>query len=124
MEKSAPKVLIIDDDDYCLDILEEVLVDDYHLYRAKSGEEALLLMPTINPVLILLDVNMENINGYETCRHIRKSEHLKNTKIIMLTASAMNGDKVMGIEAGADAYLTKPIDFDILLNTVRRYVTV
>jgi len=123
MQTSLPKVLIIDDDDFCLDILEEALADDYHLYCAKSGEEALLLMPNINPAVILLDINMEYINGYETCRHIRSNKHLENTKIIMLTAAAMNDDKIKGIEAGADEYLTKPIDFDLLLKTIRHYVS-
>jgi len=123
MQSTLPKVLIIDDDDFCLDILEEALTDDYHLYRAKSGEEALLLMPTINPAVILLDINMENISGYETCRHIKDNKHLENTKIIMLTAAAMNDDKIKGIEAGADEYLTKPIDFDLLLKTIRHYVS-
>jgi signal transduction histidine kinase len=84
-----------------------------------SGEGALTVAPTFQPDLILLDIMMPGINGYETCRRLRATPALSWTKIIMVSAKAMVSERLQGYEAGADDYVTKPFDDEELLAKVR-----
>ncbi len=115
------KILIVDDNPSNVKILKERL-DDYQLEVAESGEEALDIAPRFRPDLILLDIMMPGIDGYEVCRLIRFDETLRGTKIIMVSAKAMRHERLDGYAAGADDYIAKPFDGQELLAKVRVYL--
>ena len=115
---SAParsRILAVDDNCRNLDILRLILEDHFALETATSGERALALAPVFEPDLILLDIMMPGIDGYETCRRLRAEARLRGTKIIMVSAKAMVSERLEGYEAGADDYVTKPFDDEELL---------
>jgi two-component system sensor histidine kinase/response regulator len=116
------RILIVDDNPTNVVILEEMLDDKYQLATAASGEEALAIVSDFRPDLILLDLMMPGIDGYETCRRIRASPALCHTKIIMVSAKAMVEERLQGYEAGADDYVVKPFEVEELLAKVRVYL--
>lgn len=116
------RVLIVDDHPANVVLLEDILGEEYALATASSGEEALAIAPTFRPTVILLDIMMPGIDGYETCQRIRALAALRHTKIIMVSAKAMVEERLRGYEAGADDYITKPFDEEELLAKVRVYM--
>ena len=102
------RVLIVDDIPHNVEILETSLEDKYILATASSGEEALETIPTFRPDLILLDIMMPGIDGYEVCRRIKANENLSYIKIILVTGKALVEERLKGYEVGADDYVTKP----------------
>ena len=119
---SQDRILIVDDHDDNIAILEDILGDDYPLAIAKSGEEALTQAERFRPSLILLDIMMPGIDGYETCRQLRMMAELRHTKIVMVSAKAMARERLHGYEAGADDYIAKPFDLEELRAKVRVYL--
>jgi len=117
-----PKVLGVDDNSTNLAILEEILADEYDFRTAASGEEALAAIPTMRPDVVLLDIMMPGINGYEVCREIRKDPRLRHTKVIMVSAKAQVSERIQGYEVGADDYIIKPFDEEELLFKVRVFL--
>lgn len=113
-------VLIVDDNPMNLEIMDELLSDTYKTSLAESGEEALEKMDDVNPAVVLLDVMMPGIDGYETCERMRKLPHHEALKIIMVSAKAQKEDIEKGFSSGADDYITKPFDIDCLLGTIQR----
>ncbi len=100
------KVLVADDDDNVLDIIRLYFEkQQITLITAHDGEEAVSLIDTESPDIVILDVMMPNMDGYEACREIRKKS---DVPIIMLTAKGEEFDRVLGLELGADDYVTKP----------------
>ena len=116
------RILAVDDNPTNLVVLEELLADDYEIRIATTGEEALQCAPAFRPDLILLDIMMPGIDGYETCRRLRAESDLRHTKIVMVSAKAMATERLKGYEAGADDYITKPFDVTEMLAKVRVYV--
>jgi len=114
-----PRILIVDDHPVNIAILKKILHNDYHLDTATSGEETLDKVPAYQPALILLDIMMPGIDGYETCRRLRATPDLQHLKIIMVTAKAMPEERLQGFEAGADDYIIKPFEKQELLTKVR-----
>src|SRR5262244_2428635 len=113
------RILIVDDHPTNVAILEEILEEHYTLKTATCGEEALAIALDFQPALILLDIMMPGIGGYETCRRIRAHPALRNIKIIMVSARALVAERLQGYEAGADDYITKPFDEEELVAKVR-----
>lgn len=102
------KILIVDDDENICELLRLYLEKDgFNTVVANDGEQALQCAQINNPDLILLDIMLPVLDGWQVCREIRKSS---NVPIIMLTAKGETFDKVLGLELGADDYVTKPFD--------------
>ena len=116
------KILAVDDDPNNIAILEELLDGNFELKISSNGEQALKTALEFLPDMILLDIMMPGMDGYEVCRQLRKYDTLKETKIIMLSARAMNSEQLEGLRAGADDYITKPFEGDELLGTVQVYL--
>lgn len=111
-------ILAVDDDQDNLTLLEEVLRHDgFRVETASSGEEALARLKTISPDLVLLDINMTGIDGYETLAEIRKREDY--TSVIFVSARSETEEIARGLDAGADDYICKPYDPVELLARVR-----
>jgi class 3 adenylate cyclase len=117
---SPPRILIVDDNETNRDILATRLNGHgYELLQAADGEEALASARATLPDLILLDVMMPKIDGFEVCRRLKADPALPFMPIILVTAKADPKDVVAGLDAGADEYLTKPVDHMALLARVR-----
>ena len=110
--RSDFKVLIVDDDSMNIDILKDDLEEEYIVDSAESGEDALELIPNFMPDVVLLDIMMSGIDGYEVCRRIRADTLYDNVKIILTSGRAMDDERQKGFEVGADDYVTKPFDVD------------
>ncbi|MFZ0791034.1 MAG: response regulator [Chromatiaceae bacterium] len=118
--KTPARILIADDDPDGLEILQARLAGQgYVVCGARDGEEALTLARTQGPDLVLLDVMMPKLSGIEVCRRLKGDTSLPFTPIIMVTARAGSEDVIAGLDAGADEYLTKPVDQNALLARVR-----
>ena len=117
-------VLIVDDEPHIRMLLEESLVDledqGISLLSAANGREALQLIEAHRPRLVLLDVMMPELSGYEVCEQVRANPALAQVYILMLTAKGQEADRLRGLEAGADDYVTKPFDPDDMLARVQR----
>jgi len=116
------KVLIVDDDPINLDIIEEMLDQQCQTCLAQSGEEALDKVSSFGADLVLLDVMMPGINGYETCIKMRNNPALNDLKIIMISAKASRADVQKGLDSGADEYVAKPFNEENLIEVINRYV--
>ena len=102
------KILVVDDDKNICELLRLYLEKEgYSVILAHDGEEALLKFDTLRPELILLDIMLPGLDGWQVCREIRKKSQVP---IIMLTAKGETFDKVLGLELGADDYVVKPFD--------------
>jgi DNA-binding response OmpR family regulator len=107
----AKKILIIDDDPLILDLFEYSFEKDmFIIIRAENGREGLEKALREKVDLILLDVMMPDLNGYEVCRSIKSNPETSGTKIIMISAKAQKDEIEKGLQAGADEYITKPFD--------------
>jgi class 3 adenylate cyclase/CheY-like chemotaxis protein len=108
---NPPRILIVDDNEMNRDILVTRLsTQGYELTQAADGEEALAAAKEQLPDLILLDIMMPKIDGIEVCRRLKGDANLPFMPIILVTAKASSSDVVAGLDAGADEYLTKPVD--------------
>ena len=116
----AIKILIVDDDPDIRDVLKLTLSEeDYEILEACDGEEALKLVHTNQPDLILLDYQIPKVDGREVCRRIKKDLLLRHLPIIMVTGKGDINDKLGGIDAGADDYVVKPFEPKELMARIR-----
>jgi signal transduction histidine kinase len=116
------KILIVDDNAMNREIIEEMLEDQYELASVASGEEALAISRDFRPDLVLLDIMMPGIDGYETCRRLRSDTELYYVKVILVSAKSLTQDRLDGYAAGADDYITKPFDADELEAKVKVFL--
>ncbi|NMC54059.1 MAG: response regulator transcription factor [Chloroflexi bacterium] len=118
MEKA--NVLIIEDDDIVARTIERLLRGaEFHTYVAGTGVDGLQLARRRVPDLVILDVIMPGMNGYEVCQEMRADPLLKDVPILFLTAKAKDEDRISGFKAGADDYLSKPFNMEELILRVR-----
>jgi diguanylate cyclase (GGDEF)-like protein len=122
MESRRPLILVVDDSPANLEALNAVLGEDYDLVFATSGQEALELARDQLPDLILLDVVMPGMDGYEACRLLADDEKTAGTPVIFVTAMDHEEDEAAGLDAGAIDYLTKPIRASIVRARVRNHL--
>ncbi len=104
------KILIVEDVEMNRDLLVQLLEDNYELVEAKDGLEGLEMITSESPDLVLLDISLPEMDGYEVTRAVRADEAISQVPIIAVTAHAMAGDEDRALEAGCNDYLTKPID--------------
>ncbi|MBK7450099.1 MAG: response regulator [Anaerolineales bacterium] len=113
-------ILIVEDTDLNIDLLTQLLEDDYKLLIAKDGSQGVNMALSKKPDLILMDVSLPILDGYEATRQIRKSR--PQTPLIGLSAHAMDGHKQKAQDAGCDEYLTKPVNDVLLLDMLKRFL--
>src|SRR3984893_13817350 len=122
---NPPLILVVDDNETNRDILITRLEKHgYQLLQAADGEEALASTAQHSPDLILLDVEMPKLDGFEVCRRLKNDPAMPFIPIVLVTARAASQDVVTGLDAGADEYLTKPIDQAALVARVRSMLRV
>jgi DNA-binding response OmpR family regulator len=119
-QKRKRKILVVDDEPSLrLLVVGTLQAYDYQVFKAVNGREALEIAKREKPDLVLLDVVMPEIDGFEVCRRLKADPMTKGATVIMLTVMAQEADRKKGLEAGADAYLTKPFSPAALLNKVK-----
>lgn len=116
------KILIVEDVAFNLDLLVQLLEDDYQLITAGDGEKGIELAKSESPDLILMDMSLPVIDGWEAARRIKSDAASKQVPIIGLSAHAMDGDREKALASGCDDYLTKPIDEDLLVKTLNKFL--
>lgn len=113
-------ILIVEDTELNVDLLVQLLEDDYQLLVAKDGAEGVKLTEEHKPDLVLMDISLPVMDGYEATRIIRRT--FKTMPIIGLSAHAMQGDGEIALKAGCTDYLTKPIDENQLMMKLKEYL--
>ena len=120
VELASCKILIVDDDADQLKVLEKLL-ESFNLMMAYTGEEAIILASKFKPDIVILDIELPGINGFETCRELSSREELSHTKIIMLSSKNSDEDRLLGYRQGASDYLCKPFNGQVLLEKIKVY---
>ena len=119
----AKKLLIVDDEAHIRMLIEQTLEEledeDVEFLTAENGEQALGIIETEKPELVFLDVMMPKMNGMEVCRRVKKELLLDKVFIVLLTAKGQELDRLKGQEVGADVYMTKPFDPEVILAKAR-----
>ena len=117
------KILIVDDEAHIRMLIEQTLEEledeGVEFLTAENGEIALEIIQKENPKLVFLDVMMPKMNGMEVCRRVKKELELKDVFVVLLTAKGQELDRQRGQEVGADVYMTKPFDPEIILSKAK-----
>ncbi|GGK04909.1 hypothetical protein GCM10007084_30170 [Parabacteroides faecis] len=119
---TGKKILVIDDSDQIRWFLKHVFAKEYEILEARNGNEGLNVAFATNPDLILCDVMMPVKDGFETCKELKADPRTSQTPVVMLTAKVESEDIIVGLEAGADDYITKPFDIEILRSKLNNLV--
>jgi DNA-binding response OmpR family regulator len=121
---NSKKILVVDDEvDLVKTIRFSLETEGYKVMTSHNGEDALNQARKENPDLILLDLMLPKLDGYKVCRLLKFDERYKHIPILMLTAKTQEKDKVLGMETGADEYITKPFDMDGLMEKIKSYLS-
>jgi len=117
------KILIVEDNEFNLELISDILeMRGYEIISTDNGEDAIRLAKKAHPDLILMDIQLPVMDGYETTRRIKRDPELKHIPVIAVTSFAMKGDKEKVIEAGCEGYIVKPIDTRKLPEIVEGYL--
>jgi CheY-like chemotaxis protein len=122
---SAKKKILLVDDSATTRLMNRILIAQstgYEVISAKDGEEALRLIETLVPDLILMDVMMPVMDGLEVCRRVRQDERTRGVPVILLTFKVDADSERLGFKSGCNAYLKKPIEENQLLQVLHRYL--
>jgi CheY-like chemotaxis protein len=114
------RILIVEDVEYNRELLVQILEEAYELVVAKDGAAGVEMARREHPDLILLDLSLPVLDGWEAARRIKGAEETRDIPVIALTAHAMQGDDRRAAECGCDDYITKPIDEGLLLGRIER----
>jgi DNA-binding response OmpR family regulator len=119
----SQKILIVDDEAHIRMLIEQTLEEledeGVEFFTAENGEMALEVIRAEKPDLIFLDVMMPKLNGMEVCRRVKQEMGFKDIYIVLLTAKGQESDRQKGLDVGADVYMTKPFDPELLLEKAR-----
>lgn len=119
MDMNKKEIVAVDDSSIVLKMLTKVLGSKYDMHVFNGGKRALQYLKSRTPDLIILDIDMPEINGYEMLKLIKEKEHLKEVPVIFLTSNNDKNHVVKAVAGGAKDYVVKPIDEDILMEKVR-----
>jgi DNA-binding response OmpR family regulator len=118
-----PSILVIDDNPADLKLVSSLLESQgYHVFSSNEAPAGIEMAMSIRPALIILDVMMPIINGYNICRLIKDQKEYEHIPILLLTSRTTDDDQRIGLEAGADAYIIKPFETQHLLDTVKKFL--
>lgn len=106
----SKKILIVDDEEQIIELIKVMLGDEYEYVEAVNGAEAIEKAKTEQPDLILLDIMLPDMDGYQVCQRLRQDKKTKDIVIAMVSAKKEDHDILQGIDVGAIAYITKPFD--------------
>ena len=116
------RILVVEDNEMNRDLLVQLLEDDYAILCATDGEEAVSVARKEHPDLILMDLSLPLMDGWEAARQIKADAALAAIPVIALTAHAMAGDREKALAAGCDGFLTKPLDEDLLFDVLTSHL--
>lgn len=116
-----PKVLIVDDEEHNIELYSLFLADEFVIETALTGEEAMKKITVFEPDVILLDIMLPDISGYDICKKLRENERLRLVKVLFVSGLVELDDRLRGYAVGADDYVTKPVNVDELLAKVKVY---
>ena len=116
------KILVVDDTEWNRDLMVQLLEDEYIVLQAVDGEDGVRKTEEEKPDLILMDLGMPVMDGWQATRKIKANDALKHIPIIAVTSHAMVGDEIDARKAGCDDYLPKPIDDDLLLQKIKGFI--
>jgi two-component system cell cycle response regulator DivK len=117
-------ILLIEDNEQNIYLIKYLLEQNgFSVVEARNGQEGIDKASSVNPALILLDIQLPDIIGYDVVRELRKREGLEELPIIAVTSYAMSGDRAKCIEAGCSGYLEKPINPDLFVSEIRKYLS-
>ncbi len=123
MADEKKKVLVVEDNLMSKTLVKDILIlNGYDVVEAERGSEALKLVSTETPDLILMDINMPGMDGITAARLIKSSDESKDIPVVALTASALKGDGEEMLKQGFDGYIAKPIDAKILIEVVEEKI--
>ncbi|MEW6674414.1 MAG: response regulator [Nitrospirota bacterium] len=123
IKKDPKKILIVDDNRDSRELIVKILKGrGYQIIEAIDGEEALEKAVTERPALILMDISIPKIDGYEVTRRLKSKEEFKDILVVALTAHAMRGDREKALEAGCEGYISKPINVRELPELIKSYL--
>ncbi|MFT4310696.1 MAG: response regulator transcription factor [Candidatus Woesearchaeota archaeon] len=114
------KILVVDDEPHIVNLIKLTLEDDYEIIEAFSGMDALKLAKAKHPDMVILDLMMPNIDGFEVARQLRALQETKKTPIMILSAKSQITDKFKSINSGADDYMVKPFEPEELIRRVKQ----
>ena len=115
-------ILVVDDTPANIDILLELLSSLDDISVALDGEDALEIMEEEKPLLVLLDIVMPGMDGYEVCSRIKGNENLRDVPVIFLSGNDSPEEKARGLSLGAVDFLTKPVDPEVVMSVVRKQI--
>jgi two-component system cell cycle response regulator DivK len=116
------KVLVVEDVDMNRELMVQLLEDNYEVIEAVNGLEGVEAAKRERPELILMDLSLPVMNGWEATRRLKADPELKSIPVIALTAHAMKGDRETALAVGCDDYLVKPLDEDELMEKMAKYL--
>jgi CheY-like chemotaxis protein len=116
------KVLVVEDVDFNRELVVQLLEDKYHVIEAVNGQEGVELAERERPELILMDLSLPVMDGWEATRRLKANDDLRSIPVIALTSHAMVGDEEKALAAGCDDYLVKPLDEDELMARIAKYL--
>lgn len=120
---STAKILYIEDDFRNRLLVQRILVAyGYTVVEAETGTDGIRLAQEVDPDLILMDINLPEMDGYEATARLKKIDKLAGVPIIAMTANVMKGDREKTLEAGCDGYIQKPIDVDMLPEQIEKFL--
>jgi len=122
--QNRPRILVVDDATYNREILVQNLEDDYEMLEASDGLTGFCLARDAQPDLILLDLWLPSLDGWETTRRLRREPTTAWIPIVAVTAHAMAGAEERALQSGCDDYVSKPVDEQLLLLKVRRWIEI